>query len=211
MKETKGQADARAVNELVRAKLDRRRQAVDGQRYRRRCVRRSTETGISARRAPARRAQPRNAARGAPLADHAGRPPLPPDPLRRPARRPDVVAARGRRGRRAAARRCPLDELRRAPAVELAATIECAGNGRALLEPRPISQPWLTEAIGTASLARRRARARCSRRRFRRASAVDVVFAGLDRGVEGEVEQRYERSLLGRRGHSEPAAFSPTR
>jgi DMSO/TMAO reductase YedYZ molybdopterin-dependent catalytic subunit len=26
-------------------------------------------------------------------------------------------------------------------------------------------------------------------------SAIDVVFAGLDRGVEGEVEQRYERSL----------------
>ena len=26
-------------------------------------------------------------------------------------------------------------------------------------------------------------------------SAVDVVFAGLDRGVEGDVEQRYERSL----------------
>ena len=26
-------------------------------------------------------------------------------------------------------------------------------------------------------------------------TAVDVVFAGLDRGVEGEVEQRYERSL----------------
>ena len=26
-------------------------------------------------------------------------------------------------------------------------------------------------------------------------SAVEVVFAGLDRGVEGEVEQRYERSL----------------
>ena len=25
--------------------------------------------------------------------------------------------------------------------------------------------------------------------------AVDVVFAGLDRGMEGEVEQRYERSL----------------
>ena len=44
-----------------------------------------------------------------------------------------------------------LDELRARPAVELAATMECAGNGRALLEPRPISQPWLTEAVGTGS------------------------------------------------------------
>jgi DMSO/TMAO reductase YedYZ molybdopterin-dependent catalytic subunit len=81
----------------------------------------------------------------------------------------------------------------RAPAVELAATMECAGNGRALLEPRPISQPWLTEAVGTAAGA---ASARSAARRGgppRR--AVDVVFAGLDRGVEGEVEQRYERSL----------------
>src|SRR6478672_4185533 len=35
------------------------------------------------------------------------------------------------------------------PLVELAVTMEGAGNGRALLGPRPISQPWLTEAIGT--------------------------------------------------------------
>ena len=29
-------------------------------------------------------------------------------------------------------------------------TFECAGNGRALLSPRPVSQPWLTGAVGTA-------------------------------------------------------------
>jgi DMSO/TMAO reductase YedYZ molybdopterin-dependent catalytic subunit len=90
--------------------------------------------------------------------------------------------------------RLGLEELRARPAAELAATMECAGNGRALLEPRPLSQPWLTEAVGTA--------------RWRgvpldalleeagpTADAVDVLFAGLDRGVEAEVEQRYERSL----------------
>ena len=32
-------------------------------------------------------------------------------------------------------------------------TFECAGNGRALLQPRPLSQPWLTEAVGTAEWA----------------------------------------------------------
>src|SRR5215475_11266102 len=42
-----------------------------------------------------------------------------------------------------------LDELRALPAVSVAATFECAGNGRALLRPRPISQPWLSEAVGT--------------------------------------------------------------
>jgi sulfane dehydrogenase subunit SoxC len=87
-----------------------------------------------------------------------------------------------------------LDELRSRPAVEIVSTFECAGNGRALLAPRPVSQPWLDEAVGTARwwgvpLAALLEEAAPSR------DAVDVVFAGLDRGVEGEVEQRYERSL----------------
>ena len=87
-----------------------------------------------------------------------------------------------------------LDDLRGRPAVESVATFECAGNGRALLEPRPVSQPWLNEAIGTSrwrgvSLAPLLEEAGPS------SDAVDVVFCGLDRGVEGELEQRYERSL----------------
>ena len=36
------------------------------------------------------------------------------------------------------------------PATTLAVTMERAGNGRALLSPRPISQPWQLKAIGTA-------------------------------------------------------------
>src|SRR5919201_1485158 len=43
-----------------------------------------------------------------------------------------------------------LDELRARPAGELTVTMECAGNGRAHLDPRPVSQPWLYEAVGTA-------------------------------------------------------------
>src|SRR5688572_23033971 len=43
-----------------------------------------------------------------------------------------------------------LDDLRARERVERPITFECAGNGRALLEPRPVSQPWLTEAVGTA-------------------------------------------------------------
>jgi DMSO/TMAO reductase YedYZ molybdopterin-dependent catalytic subunit len=87
-----------------------------------------------------------------------------------------------------------LDELRQRPVVESVATFECAGNGRALLEPRPVSQPWLNEAIGTARwrgvpLAALLEEAGPSN------GAVDVVFCGLDRGVEGETDQRYERSL----------------
>ena len=87
-----------------------------------------------------------------------------------------------------------LEDLRALPAVELVATMECAGNGRALLEPRPVSQPWLTEAVGTA-VWRGVPLAALLEGASPSAGAVEVVFAGLDRGVEGGVEQRYERSL----------------
>ena len=43
-----------------------------------------------------------------------------------------------------------LDDLRERPAVTRPVTMECAGNGRALLEPHVVSQPWLSEAVGTA-------------------------------------------------------------
>jgi len=90
--------------------------------------------------------------------------------------------------------RLGLDELRALPAVEIAATMECAGNGRALLEPRPLSQPWLIEAVGTARW-RGVPLAALLEEASPTVDAVDVLFAGLDRGVEADVEQRYERSL----------------
>jgi DMSO/TMAO reductase YedYZ molybdopterin-dependent catalytic subunit len=73
-------------------------------------------------------------------------------------------------------------------------TFECAGNGRALLEPRPISQPWLTEAVGTAEwggtmLAPLLEEAGASE------DATELLFTALDRGVEGGVAQSYERAL----------------
>ena len=46
--------------------------------------------------------------------------------------------------------RLDLDALRQRPRVTLPVTLECAGNGRARLSPRPVSQPWLVEAVGTA-------------------------------------------------------------
>src|SRR5687767_11989582 len=42
-----------------------------------------------------------------------------------------------------------LDDLRQRETVTMPVTMECAGNGRARLEPRPVSQPWLVEAVGT--------------------------------------------------------------
>jgi DMSO/TMAO reductase YedYZ molybdopterin-dependent catalytic subunit len=86
-----------------------------------------------------------------------------------------------------------LDELRARPAVELAVTMECAGNGRARLEPRPVSQPWLLEAVGTA-----RWRGTPLKPLLEEAGvdgAVEVLFTGLDRGVEGGEEQAFQRAL----------------
>jgi sulfane dehydrogenase subunit SoxC len=87
-----------------------------------------------------------------------------------------------------------LADLRARETVTAPVTMECAGNGRAQLDPRPISQPWLAEAVGTAEwtgtpLAPLLAEAGLLD------DALEVVFTGLDRGVEGGAEQVYERSL----------------
>ena len=87
-----------------------------------------------------------------------------------------------------------LADLRARPAAEVVATMECAGNGRARLEPRPVSQPWLYEAVGTGrwggvSLSALLEEAGIAER------AVEVLFTGLDRGIEGDEEQWYQRSL----------------
>jgi DMSO/TMAO reductase YedYZ molybdopterin-dependent catalytic subunit len=87
-----------------------------------------------------------------------------------------------------------LDEVRARPAQTVAVTMECAGNGRARLEPRPVSQPWLVEAVGTAEWTGTPLRGLLDEAGLRD-DAVEVVFTGLDHGVEGGVEQDYERSL----------------
>lgn len=87
-----------------------------------------------------------------------------------------------------------LDELRALPAHEVVATMECAGNGRARLTPRPVSQPWLQEAVGTGRWRGMRLRDVLDRA-DPAANAVEVLFTGLDRGVEGGEEQSFQRSL----------------
>jgi DMSO/TMAO reductase YedYZ molybdopterin-dependent catalytic subunit len=78
--------------------------------------------------------------------------------------------------------------------AELVATMECAGNGRAWLEPHVVSQPWLQEAVGTGRW-RGTPLAPLLEEAGPRDGAVDVVFAGLDRGEEGGSVQRFERAL----------------
>jgi sulfane dehydrogenase subunit SoxC len=87
-----------------------------------------------------------------------------------------------------------LADLRARPAVTHAVTMECAGNGRAEIRPRLLSQPWLLEAVGTAEWTGVPVRDVLADAGVLD-GAVEVVFSGLDRGVEGGVHQRYERSL----------------
>ena len=87
-----------------------------------------------------------------------------------------------------------LDELRSRPARTVRVTMECAGNGRARMHPRPISQPWLVEAVGTAEWTGVPLRDVLESAGVR-PSAAEVVFTGADHGVERGVEQDYQRGL----------------
>src|SRR6187402_366387 len=87
-----------------------------------------------------------------------------------------------------------LADVKERPARTMPVTLECAGNGRALIEPRPMSQPWLQGAVGTAEwtgtpLAPLLEEAGVA------AEAKEIVFSGLDRGIQGDSEHAYERSL----------------
>jgi sulfane dehydrogenase subunit SoxC len=87
-----------------------------------------------------------------------------------------------------------LDDLRQRDTVTMPVTMECAGNGRARMEPRAVSQPWLSEAVGTAEWTGTPLAAVLSEAGVP-TGAVEVLFTGLDRGVEGGIAQSYERSL----------------
>jgi DMSO/TMAO reductase YedYZ molybdopterin-dependent catalytic subunit len=87
-----------------------------------------------------------------------------------------------------------LDQIRARPRQTIPVTMECAGNGRARMSPRALSQPWLFEAVSTAEwtgtplgpLLDEASPAH---------EAVELVFTGADRGIQGDVEQDYQRSL----------------
>jgi len=88
-----------------------------------------------------------------------------------------------------------LSELQARERMTLPVTLECAGNGRALLEgERAASQPWLVEAVGTAEWTGTPL-APLLRETGLAEGAAEIVFTGADRGVQGGVEHVYERAL----------------
>ncbi len=94
-----------------------------------------------------------------------------------------------------------MDALRQLPFVERTVTLECSGNGRALLRPRWPSMQWAYEAVSTArwggaplaallDLVEPDARAEV------------LVFCGADSGVDGGKLHSFERALTMQQAHA---------
>jgi DMSO/TMAO reductase YedYZ molybdopterin-dependent catalytic subunit len=87
-----------------------------------------------------------------------------------------------------------MSDLRARPAVTQAITMECAGNGRALLSPRAASQPWLLEAVGNSEWTGTPLLPILEEAGLR-PEAVELLFTGADHGIQGDIEQDYQWSF----------------
>jgi DMSO/TMAO reductase YedYZ molybdopterin-dependent catalytic subunit len=87
-----------------------------------------------------------------------------------------------------------LDDVRSRPRQSIPVTLECCGNGRALMQPRSAGQPWLHSAIGTAEWTGTSLGPILEEAGLE-TDAVELVFTGADRGIQGGEEQDYARSL----------------
>ncbi|HET9851256.1 MAG TPA: sulfite oxidase [Candidatus Limnocylindrales bacterium] len=87
-----------------------------------------------------------------------------------------------------------LEDLRARPSHTIPVTLECAGNGRARLSPRPLSNPWLFEAVGTAEWTGTPLGPLLDEAGLRD-DAVELIFTGADRGIQGGTEHDFQRSL----------------
>ncbi len=87
-----------------------------------------------------------------------------------------------------------LDDLKKRPSVKLPVTMECAGNGRAFMKPRPINQPWTHDAVSTAEWTGTPLKGILEDAGLTDA-AVEILFTGRDRGIQSQEDQYYQRSL----------------
>ncbi|MGW7435266.1 molybdopterin-dependent oxidoreductase [Streptomyces sp. NPDC054849] len=86
------------------------------------------------------------------------------------------------------------DELLAMEHRELDVVVECAGNGRSLMTPRPPGLPWSQQAVGCARFAGVPFRSLADRARIEPA-AVEIVFTGADSGTVHGHRTAFERSL----------------
>ncbi len=87
-----------------------------------------------------------------------------------------------------------LADLRSMPAVTLPVTMECAGNGRTLMDPRPVDQPWGLEAVSTGEWTGVKLSSVLELAEPQPGTSM-VVFTGADRGIQSGVEDNYRRAL----------------
>jgi DMSO/TMAO reductase YedYZ molybdopterin-dependent catalytic subunit len=80
-----------------------------------------------------------------------------------------------------------LDELRRMARHTLTATMECAGNDRTRMEPRPVGEPWRTGAVSTSRWSGVPLRDLLRRAEIA-ADAREVVVTGADSGERLDVD-----------------------
>ncbi len=87
-----------------------------------------------------------------------------------------------------------LEDLKQREKVSRTVVMECAGNGRSKLSPRPISAPWGEEAVGCARWTGTPL-APILEEAGLLDEAVEILFSGSDRGIDAGVEHTFERSL----------------
>ncbi|MEJ7842073.1 MAG: sulfite oxidase [Rubrobacter sp.] len=87
-----------------------------------------------------------------------------------------------------------LEDIRARPEVAMPVMMECGGNGRAHLSPRPVSAPWYDEAVGCAEWTGTPLRPILEEAGLLD-DAVEILFTGHDRGLDQGVFHDYERSL----------------
>jgi DMSO/TMAO reductase YedYZ molybdopterin-dependent catalytic subunit len=92
--------------------------------------------------------------------------------------------------------RVTLGDLQAMPARPVVVTLECAGNGRAYLDPPAPGEQWHLGAIGTAEWTGVPLRTVLERARPKR-EAVEVLFIGADHGVQKDLGRdiSFERSM----------------
>ena len=91
-------------------------------------------------------------------------------------------------------RELTLPQLERLPQEQVTSTLECAGNGRTHVVPRPAGVPWGDRAVGCATWEGP-SLAHLLRSAPPAPDVVEAVFVGADRGVAEGGEAWFERSL----------------
>ena len=87
-----------------------------------------------------------------------------------------------------------FSDLQSLPQVTQRVTLECAGNGRRLVSPRWPSQPWGTEAVGTADWTGTRLHHVLALGGIDD-QCTELVFHGTDIGIDGGQVHNFARSL----------------